>query len=754
MDASAALSSRLIGAIFVEKGLITPEQLERAMQLQEETGDRLGEVIVAEFGVARLELASVLAEQWAEFERTDQPHDAPAASPAPPGADEGPVEPQLRRPIGEIFVDRGFVTEEQLEKAVEVQGKTGQRIGEVLVEQGSLTRLDLASALAEQWSTLQKLRPPEPVPLEPGQADIAMPTLPEAPTALRSELADLENRVRIVERAAAASPWEADLTSLSTDLRADLAALEQRLARADGDTISTEPFDAALAELRERVDAPSARLEEMERRLADAVTSDVLDARLVALERLSARLDDLAQRAASPDGLDELRARVDDIAAGAAETVGLDTLTELQERVDAIADRLPGEGVVDEMRRALSELASRASGDTAEDDRAMSLGGLVARLDQLAAQVEDIAAGAGHPPDDDLRAEVAGLRTRLDEVLARPVLDIAAVDGRLEALERKAPAVSADEVAAVAGALEEQRSRFESRLGDLSAAAVDATELDDLRLRVDELARIAAAADVKELDQRIVMLESSLADLAPVHELRDEVQRVAESVADERASLERALLARVEEITTTVPAVDEFAELRSRVDELAARPALDETLGAQVAELASRLDAAAAIGESVESLRQTFAALDAARASDARATTERLTELEEAIASFGGLTSRIDAAAAIGESVESLRQTFAALDVARANDGRATGERLDGLERALGGFDGLEERIRGLVARVTALSASGSTTLTGSLPAWGRSRAASPTCGTISPLAPTPLRSPTRSTRSARSLLS
>ena len=38
MDASAAVSSRLIGAIFVEKGLVTPDQLERAMQIQAETG--------------------------------------------------------------------------------------------------------------------------------------------------------------------------------------------------------------------------------------------------------------------------------------------------------------------------------------------------------------------------------------------------------------------------------------------------------------------------------------------------------------------------------------------------------------------------------------------------------------------------------------------------------------------------------------------------------------------------------------------
>jgi len=69
MDASSAVSSRLIGSIFVEKGLITQEQLDEALRLQAETGERLGEIVVGEFGVSRLELASVLAEQWAEFER-------------------------------------------------------------------------------------------------------------------------------------------------------------------------------------------------------------------------------------------------------------------------------------------------------------------------------------------------------------------------------------------------------------------------------------------------------------------------------------------------------------------------------------------------------------------------------------------------------------------------------------------------------------------------------------------------------------
>ncbi len=752
MDASTAVSSRLIGAIFVEKGLVTSEQLERAMQIQAETGARIGEIIVAEFGVARLELASVLAEQWAEFERSDQPQDAPAAPATSPASDGAPVEPLLRRPIGEIFVDRGFVTDDQLQKAVEVQSKTGQRIGEVLVEQGSLTRLDLASALAEQWSSLQKLRPPEPVTPEPWHGGaLVVPAPTETSPELRSELTDLEGRVRVVERAAAASPWEADLGRLSAELRAALEALEERLGHAEGGTASSEGLDAAVADLRQRVDAPAARLEELEQRVAGAVTTDEFNARLADLDALGQRLDELARRAASPDGLEELRVRVEKLAADSTHTPGLDALradiaelaqridasaaavpspelvdrldavagqaeaaqtglaelasrldglSGLQDRIDGIAERLPGEGVVDEMRQTLSEVVSRAAGPTSANPDALeaSTGTLVARLDQLAAQVEEIAAGTRHAGDDELRAAVDGLRARLDELHARPASD-AVLAERLHALEQKAPEVTVHDVAAVAQTLEEQRSRFEARLGELAAAASDTSQLDGMRVRLEELAgAVAATAEAADLDERIASVERRLADLAPVGELRAEVQRVAESAAGERASLEQALLARVDEITTSVPAADDFTALRGRVDELAARPVADETLRAQISELTERLDAAASVGDSVESLRQTFASLDAARANDARATGERLVALEQAMASIDGLAAKLDGAATVSESVESLRQTFANLDVARANDARATGERLAGLEQAVTAFGGLEESIRHTVA--------------------------------------------------------
>ena len=68
MDTSA-VSARLIGAMFVEKGLITEEQLQSALEEQRTGGGRLGEILVERFGISRLDLASALAEQWAEYEQ-------------------------------------------------------------------------------------------------------------------------------------------------------------------------------------------------------------------------------------------------------------------------------------------------------------------------------------------------------------------------------------------------------------------------------------------------------------------------------------------------------------------------------------------------------------------------------------------------------------------------------------------------------------------------------------------------------------
>ena len=71
VSATNPVSARLIGAIFLERGLVTEEQLQAALAVQVETKEHLGEILVQHFGVSRIELASVLAEQWADLERAN-----------------------------------------------------------------------------------------------------------------------------------------------------------------------------------------------------------------------------------------------------------------------------------------------------------------------------------------------------------------------------------------------------------------------------------------------------------------------------------------------------------------------------------------------------------------------------------------------------------------------------------------------------------------------------------------------------------
>jgi hypothetical protein len=137
MAAPQTLPSRLIGALFVERGLVSESQIRVALEIQRESGQQLGQVLVERFGVSRKELASVVAEQWAKL-----------------GGSSGPEDTASWRRLGEIFVDRGFVNQEELDQALTRQRQTGERLGEVLMAQGVISKFELAGALAEQMAAL------------------------------------------------------------------------------------------------------------------------------------------------------------------------------------------------------------------------------------------------------------------------------------------------------------------------------------------------------------------------------------------------------------------------------------------------------------------------------------------------------------------------------------------------------------------------------------------------------------------------
>lgn len=166
MNVAEIVTARLIGAVFVERGLLSESQIRVALEIQRETGQQLGQILVDRFGVSRAELASVVAEQWADIGRS-----------TPRGADAAANESWRR--LGEIFVERGFVTPEQLEQALARQRETGERVGEALVAQGSISKFELAGALAEQMSSLGEAASGAELPTQATVVSLA-PRLEEA----------------------------------------------------------------------------------------------------------------------------------------------------------------------------------------------------------------------------------------------------------------------------------------------------------------------------------------------------------------------------------------------------------------------------------------------------------------------------------------------------------------------------------------------------------------------------------------------
>lgn len=67
------------------------------------------------------------------------------------GALPSPRQAAVDRPVGQVLVQRGLLSEDQLAWALEVQRRTRSRLGEILVSSGLVSRIDLHRALARAW---------------------------------------------------------------------------------------------------------------------------------------------------------------------------------------------------------------------------------------------------------------------------------------------------------------------------------------------------------------------------------------------------------------------------------------------------------------------------------------------------------------------------------------------------------------------------------------------------------------------------
>jgi hypothetical protein len=157
---SAFFPWRPLGALLVERGLLTEPVLERAIAEQGRSGRLLGVILVESGYVGGGDLARVLAEQHgvelraAEVAASDAVrriervgrHAPTAATGSTSAAEDG-----LRRPLGVLLVEWGFLKQDELDGALAEQRQRPElRLGEILVNLGHLSGHELARALALQ----------------------------------------------------------------------------------------------------------------------------------------------------------------------------------------------------------------------------------------------------------------------------------------------------------------------------------------------------------------------------------------------------------------------------------------------------------------------------------------------------------------------------------------------------------------------------------------------------------------------------
>ena len=135
-----------------------------------------------------------------------------------------------------------------------------------------------------------------------------------------------------------------------------------------------------------------------------------------------------------------------------------------------------------------------------------------------------------------------------------------------------------------------------------------------------------------------------------------------------------------------VPREEELAEIRARLDVVAARPIVDRALQERVDGVVTRLEGIETVEGTIAELRSSIEVLDALRVDDSAAIGTRLAGLEFVVEGLAGVEERI-------------RQS---VDRNAADAAQIFASRLDGVERQLGAVDALEDRLAALAEAVEA----------------------------------------------------
>ncbi|HEY3068901.1 MAG TPA: hypothetical protein VGJ34_01180 [Gaiellaceae bacterium] len=141
---------RRLGELLVLRGLLAEDDVASALAEQRHSKRRLGQILVGRGVLSPTALESTLAEQASRLEpepgfggglrRAINVQSSQHRRQAQPGS----------RPVGELLLRQGHVSDEEINRALAEQATSGKLIGEILVERGAVSQPVLACALEEQ----------------------------------------------------------------------------------------------------------------------------------------------------------------------------------------------------------------------------------------------------------------------------------------------------------------------------------------------------------------------------------------------------------------------------------------------------------------------------------------------------------------------------------------------------------------------------------------------------------------------------
>lgn len=114
----AAGTRKMLGDLLVQAGHLSGDELGQALAEQKKSGEKLGAILLGMGLLNDRQLSTVLDFQQAQA----------AGEPSP-----GPLK------FGEIMVSAGYISQQQLDEALQRQNLSGQKLGEVLIEGGYVT---------------------------------------------------------------------------------------------------------------------------------------------------------------------------------------------------------------------------------------------------------------------------------------------------------------------------------------------------------------------------------------------------------------------------------------------------------------------------------------------------------------------------------------------------------------------------------------------------------------------------------------